>query len=198
MESKSRHFWSCIMIYDGIQQNGSLKWLRFLLLRWLSLMHFWTQFSSLVIWKQPLCVANTRLLTRLDDTRIPTYSKLKSLHLDSCCCNTWKYVTSWLTKSPQLETIVFNEGIADTCRTEHEHEWRPSMELAPFSSNVKTIEVHRFEGGKMELLLLNYLLENAGVLKRLILYKCGTMTMEEELEGTAAGTPEIGPVVLII
>ncbi|XP_074273528.1 F-box/LRR-repeat protein At4g14103-like isoform X2 [Silene latifolia] len=139
-----------------------------------------------------------KLLTRLDDTRIPTYSKLKSLHLDSCCCNTWKYVTSWLTKSPQLETIVFNEGIADTCRTEHKHEWRPSMELAPFSSNVKTIEVHRFEGGKMELLLLNYLLENAGVLKRLILYKCGTMTMEEELEGTAAGTPEIGPVVLII
>ncbi|XP_074273529.1 F-box/LRR-repeat protein At3g58900-like isoform X3 [Silene latifolia] len=80
--------------------------------------------------------------------------------------------------------LTFNalKGIADTCRTEHKHEWRPSMELAPFSSNVKTIEVHRFEGGKMELLLLNYLLENAGVLKRLILYKCGTMTMEEELE----------------
>ncbi|XP_074305296.1 F-box protein At4g09920-like isoform X2 [Silene latifolia] len=71
---------------------------------------------------------------------------------------------------------------AATCGTEQEHKWRPSMELAPFSSNVKIIEVHQFKGGKTELLLLNYLLENARALKRLILFKYGSMTIEEELQ----------------
>ncbi|XP_074305295.1 putative FBD-associated F-box protein At5g56440 isoform X1 [Silene latifolia] len=125
-----------------------------------------------------------KLLIRLDDNQIPTYSKLESLHLDFCCKDTWKYVTFWLANSPQLETIVFNMGLlhAATCGTEQEHKWRPSMELAPFSSNVKIIEVHQFKGGKTELLLLNYLLENARALKRLILFKYGSMTIEEELQ----------------
>ena len=58
----------------------------------------------------------------------------------------------------------------------------PNMELAPFSSNVKTVEVHHFGGSKLELLLLTHLLENTAKLKRLIIYKLKTISIEEELE----------------
>ncbi|KAK9733888.1 hypothetical protein RND81_04G098900 [Saponaria officinalis] len=123
-----------------------------------------------------------KLLTRVDNNQLPTYAKLESLYLDYCCYDTWKCVTFWLANSPQLKTIVFNEGLLKDTSCDTEQNWHPSAKLAPFSSNVETIEVHGFEGQKSELLLLNYLLENARVLKRLILYKCSSMKTEDELQ----------------
>ncbi|KAK9715230.1 hypothetical protein RND81_06G151300 [Saponaria officinalis] len=112
---------------------------------------------------------------------IPTYSKLEKLQFGLCCRDTWKYLMMWPKNSPQLKTIIFKEGLIIMKRGT-EHELHSDVALPPFSTNVKTIKVHQFRGHKVEILLLKYLLENAGVLQRLILIKDATMEMHQELQ----------------
>ncbi|KAK9715238.1 hypothetical protein RND81_06G152000 [Saponaria officinalis] len=121
-----------------------------------------------------------QLLTVIGDNPTPIYSKLERLLLGDCCRDTWKYLTAWLANSPQLETVVFREGLIEIDDTEDE--LHSDVALPPFLSNVKTIQVLGFEGHKLELLLLRYLLENAGVLQKLILFKRRTMEMKHELQ----------------
>ncbi|KAK9715251.1 hypothetical protein RND81_06G152800 [Saponaria officinalis] len=120
-----------------------------------------------------------KFLAVTEDNPIPTYSKLKRFELDYCYRDTWKYLMVWLANSPQLEIIIFGEGLIKMDDTEDE--LHPDVALPPFSCNVKIIEVYWFGGHKQELLLLKYLLENAGVLQKLILYKDYTMEMQQEL-----------------
>ncbi|KAK9715240.1 hypothetical protein RND81_06G152100 [Saponaria officinalis] len=121
-----------------------------------------------------------QLLTMVGDNPIPTHSKLEKLQLGFCCHDTWKYLMVWPKNSPQLETIIFTEGLIEMDDTKDE--LHPDVALPPFSSNVRTIKVHQFTGRKVEILLLKYLLENAGVLQRLILIKDDTMEMNQELQ----------------
>ncbi|KAK9715259.1 hypothetical protein RND81_06G153500 [Saponaria officinalis] len=123
-----------------------------------------------------------QLFTVIGDNPVPTYSKLERLQLGHCCRYTWKYLMVWLANSPQLETIIFKKGLITENDTEHE--LHSDVALPPFSSNVKTVEVGQFRGHKMELLLLKYLLENAGVLQKLIIFKDGTMMMKQELQAS--------------
>ncbi|KAK9715236.1 hypothetical protein RND81_06G151800 [Saponaria officinalis] len=121
-----------------------------------------------------------QLLTVIGNNPIPTYSKLERLLLGDCCRDTWKYLMVWLENSPQLGTIIFENGLIKENDTAHEV--NPNVALPLFSSNVKTIEVGQFRGHKLELLLLKYLLENARVLQRLILIKDSNMEMKHELQ----------------
>ncbi|KAK9715245.1 hypothetical protein RND81_06G152400 [Saponaria officinalis] len=121
-----------------------------------------------------------QLLTVVGDNPMPTYSKLEKLQHGYCCRDTWKYLMVWLKNSPQLKTIIFEKGLIKMDDTEDE--LHLDVAFPPFSSNVKTIKVHQFRGRKLELLLLKYLLENAGVLQRLILIKDDTMEMMQELQ----------------
>ncbi|KAK9715233.1 hypothetical protein RND81_06G151600 [Saponaria officinalis] len=122
-----------------------------------------------------------KFLTVIGDNPTPTYSKLERLVLVSRKPHFDK-------SSPQLETVVFEEvSIYLDCqgliqKNDTEHELHSDVALAPFSSNVRTITVYEFGGRKLELLLLKYLLENAGVLQKLILYKDDTMEMQRELQ----------------
>ncbi|KAK9715237.1 hypothetical protein RND81_06G151900 [Saponaria officinalis] len=122
-----------------------------------------------------------QLLTMVGDNSMPTYSKLEKLQLGYCYRDAWKYLMVWLGNSPQLETIILKKGLIIMKRG-MEHELLSDVALPPFSTNVKTIKVHQFRGHKVELLLLKYLLENAGVLQRLILIKDATMEMNQELQ----------------
>ncbi|XP_074271917.1 putative F-box protein At3g44060 isoform X2 [Silene latifolia] len=121
---------------------------------------------------------SVKVLPMVKEDQIP-YSKLESLYLGFCCYDTWKYVTFWLANSLQLETIIFGMGLLDY---DAMYTVQPKIALDPFSSNIKTIEIRQFVGHKLELLLVKYLLENAKVLKRLILVKCSSMKYEKELQ----------------
>ncbi|KAH9605965.1 hypothetical protein KSS87_000915 [Heliosperma pusillum] len=123
--------------------------------------------------------------------QMPDFHSLSSLHLGQCPCNAWKYVTSLLDKSPQLETLTFesgmpcclgsDDGFPDHC--DYCYSGSPSdIYLVPFSCPVKVIEVSRFCGHMGILLLLGHLLKNASILERLIIYTIpGTDSDEEEL-----------------
>ncbi|XP_074273915.1 putative F-box/LRR-repeat protein At5g15620 [Silene latifolia] len=105
----------------------------------------------------------------------PCLSKLRSFYFSY---DSWKYVTSVLDKSPQLETIVFQEGLYHRCLFSKPPQ---NESLLPFSCNAKVIEVNDICGyDGSSLLLLGHLLKNARVLKKLIVRKChGFDDMEE-------------------
>ncbi|XP_074304148.1 F-box/LRR-repeat protein At2g42720-like [Silene latifolia] len=110
-----------------------------------------------------------QFLTRTEDDQIPLYPNLVKLYLGLCTYDTWKYVTYWLANLPRLETLIFYQGLVDVySRAE---KWPSNIALIPFSSRVKVIEACSFNGTTTELVILKYLLKNARILKRLILYK---------------------------
>ncbi|KAK9677728.1 hypothetical protein RND81_11G162700 [Saponaria officinalis] len=120
-------------------------------------------------------------LTYFEDDDIPSYPNMVNLRLGYCTLDTWKYLMHWLVNSPQLETLIFEQGLL-TFSMETD-EWPKDVELVPFSSRVKVIEAYDFRGHKTELVLLKYLLANAEVLQRLSLYKeHNEMSKDEELQ----------------
>ncbi|KAK9706665.1 hypothetical protein RND81_07G143200 [Saponaria officinalis] len=133
------------------------------------------------------------LLKLADDEQMPDFNSLSRLHLDSCTADSWKYVTSLLDKSPQLETVIFDPGFhccqcagrryLGQCYYVHDHDspW-PSDVLVPFSCHAKVIEVHDFCGHTGSLSLMGHLLRNARVLKKLIVFTTCSFNLEEEMK----------------
>ncbi|XP_074273939.1 F-box protein At3g62430-like isoform X3 [Silene latifolia] len=114
-----------------------------------------------------------------DQEQMPDFHCLSRLHLCNFPYDSWKYVTSLLDKSPQLETVVFEWGL-HRCNLDPAS---PSYEpIFPFSCHAQVIEVRSFCGHKGSLLHLEHLLKNARVLKKLILHKCRFSNLELELQ----------------
>ncbi|XP_074273930.1 F-box/LRR-repeat protein At4g14103-like [Silene latifolia] len=99
--------------------------------------------------------------------KMPDFPNLSRLHLCRFPYESWKYVTSLLDKSPQLKTVIFEQGLHRNCRPVSP----PSESLTPFSCHVEVIEVRNFCGHGVSLLLLGHLLRNAGALKKLIVHR---------------------------
>ncbi|KAH9618180.1 hypothetical protein KSS87_015639 [Heliosperma pusillum] len=107
------------------------------------------------------------LLTREDDEVMPDFPNLSRLHLCYFPYDSWKDVTSLLDKSPQLKTVIFEQGLHRYCRPVSP----PSESLTPFSCHAEVIVVRNFCGHEFSLLLLGHLLRNASVLKKLTVHK---------------------------
>ncbi|XP_074271561.1 F-box protein At4g22280-like [Silene latifolia] len=75
--------------------------------------------------------------------QMPMFHSLSKLHLCYIYSNSWKYVTSLLDKSPQLETIILEEGLL---HCSHYLALPPSE---PFSCHAQVIEVRKFCGSNV-------------------------------------------------
>ncbi|XP_074271562.1 putative F-box/LRR-repeat protein At5g38386 [Silene latifolia] len=95
------------------------------------------------------------LLKRLDQEQMPEFHSLSKLRLGCFPSYFWKYVTTLLDKSPQLETVIFEKGFRHCCS----HPRSPVSEsLLPFSWFVVTSN-------------LRHLVRNAKFLKKMIVVK---------------------------
>ncbi|XP_074305354.1 F-box/LRR-repeat protein At3g59190-like [Silene latifolia] len=122
------------------------------------------------------------LYTLGDEEQMPDFPSLSRLQLDDCPYESWKYVTSLIDKSPQLETVIFGSGFhCCQCSSGHYYPDRcacnyqspsdiPLEALVPFSCHAQVIEVCNFCGHKGSLSLMGHLLRNASVLKRLVVF----------------------------
>ncbi|XP_074273542.1 F-box/LRR-repeat protein At4g14103-like [Silene latifolia] len=124
---------------------------------------------------------SVELLLRLAyHEQMPDFHSLSRLHLCYIPYDSWKYVTSLLDKSPQLTTVIFEQGL-HCCS--YDPVSPPSDSLIGFSCHAQVIEVHEFCGHEGSLLLLGHLLRNAKVLKKLIVRECfHSDVMGEELQ----------------
>ncbi|KAH9605030.1 hypothetical protein KSS87_019995 [Heliosperma pusillum] len=127
------------------------------------------------------------LLALDDDEQMPDFPSLSRLHLRDCPFDAWKYVTSLIDKSPQLETVIFESGFCFCICSQHDCQddcycnssSRSDILLVPFSCHVQVIEVHRFCGHECSLSYIGHLLTNAGHLKRLIIHIIYSLDWEE-------------------
>ncbi|XP_074273927.1 putative F-box/LRR-repeat protein At3g58880 isoform X3 [Silene latifolia] len=118
------------------------------------------------------------LLTREDDEVMPDFPNLTRLHLCYFPYDSWKYVTSLLDKSPQLKTVIFEQGLHRYCRPVSP----PIESLTPFLCHAKVIVVRNFCGHEVSLVLLGHLLRNASVLKKLTVHKRRSDKVEKLLQ----------------
>ncbi|KAH9605028.1 hypothetical protein KSS87_019993 [Heliosperma pusillum] len=59
------------------------------------------------------------LLKLDDDEQMPDFPSLSRLHLGDCPFDAWKYVTSLISKSPRLETVIFESGFCFCICSKH-------------------------------------------------------------------------------
>ncbi|KAH9618181.1 hypothetical protein KSS87_015640 [Heliosperma pusillum] len=117
------------------------------------------------------------LLKPVYHEQMPDFHSLSRLHLCYIPYDSWRYVTSLLDKSPQLESIVFEQGL-HCCS--YDPVPPPSESFIPFSCHAQVIEVQDFCGHEGSFLVIGHLLRNARVLKKLIVRLCREADVTEE------------------
>ncbi|KAK1386867.1 F-box/FBD/LRR-repeat protein [Heracleum sosnowskyi] len=98
----------------------------------------------------------------------PTFHNLTmlELHFDTSSC--WTLLPYMLSKSPNLRSLVFPNGLAGMFSTTSSFMWNPPK-LVPecLSSHLKTIEIKEFLGTYEELSLFRFLLEYGRSLRKI-------------------------------
>lgn len=108
-------------------------------------------------------------LSRASDYRFPTFHNLTELELIVDAWSGWTLLPHILGSSPNLETLVFPQGLVDMFSSQSQFfrfSWSPP-ELVPecLSSKLKTIEIKSFQGINDELSFVKYLLKHGRVLR---------------------------------
>ncbi|XP_074369447.1 F-box/LRR-repeat protein At4g14096-like [Apium graveolens] len=109
-----------------------------------------------------------RVLTHASVYCFPTFHNLTVLELlfDTPSC--WTLLRHILARSPNLQSLVFPNGLVGMSSSGSSFSWSPS-ELVPecLFSHLKIIEIREILGNNEELLLLKYLLEYGRSLRRI-------------------------------
>ncbi|KAI3983311.1 hypothetical protein MKX01_013378, partial [Papaver californicum] len=103
------------------------------------------------------------------NARLPAFNNLKCLEVSYICCFWYfKSLLCLLKMLPNLKSVNFKRGIS---RYIPENGIGPVLPPILFSK-LKKVTFGSFEGHEKELILVNFMLKNARILKRMVIYPC--------------------------
>lgn len=135
-------------------------------------------------------ICNVRKLTTTNDAfmyleqvdnlldRLPTFYNMTHLVLDDELY-VWLFgvVIDLLEKTPNLESLNFDEGFDDHMS---DGTWMFGRVPSCFASSLKTVRIAYFDGKRIEMQFIRFLLQNATVLERIILCSSSDYTKRRE------------------
>ncbi|XP_065862296.1 F-box protein At4g09920-like [Euphorbia lathyris] len=114
----------------------------------------------------------------IGDSALPIFKNLKTLKLGRVrylSPNDWKMLTNLLESSPNLQVLVFPDGLVSDGIHHEELNYfnlqRPEPVAECLSMHLKTVEIYEFFGLQEELQLLEYFLECGKVLEKMIIHR---------------------------
>ncbi|KAM7504148.1 hypothetical protein LguiB_003052 [Lonicera macranthoides] len=113
------------------------------------------------------------------DCALPTFPNLTRLELDAIGDTGWNLLTEFLECSPNLEVLILRkaQSFRDTGKC-----WTPPRRPPNCLLHLKEIEMRKFNGKEHQLEAIEYLLQNAKVLKKMTI-DCRSSNMKEEFGG---------------
>ncbi|KAL1815584.1 hypothetical protein ACET3Z_018158 [Daucus carota] len=116
-----------------------------------------------------LCQSTLGALSYASDFSFPTFYDLSHLELIVDAWSGWTLLPSILGSAPNLETLVFPQGLVDKFSSQSQFfrfSWSPPDRVPDcLSSKLKSIEIKNFQGINDEFSLVKYLLKHGRVLE---------------------------------
>ncbi|KAL1815583.1 hypothetical protein ACET3Z_018157 [Daucus carota] len=116
-----------------------------------------------------LCQSTLGALSYASDFSFPTFHDLSHLELIVDAWSGWTLLPSILGSAPNLETLVFPQGLVDKFSSQSQFfrfSWSPPDRVPDcLSSKLKSIEIKNFQGINDEFSLVKYLLKHGRVLE---------------------------------